>query len=220
MLNKHKHIFLIDDDASMRKAISRILNEHGYLVEEFSSGESFLENLREQSPAVILLDMEMPRINGIEIQRRLILRGIKTPIIFVSGHSHQQQIVDSMKYGAVDFIFKPFQLDNLLLVISKAIQKDEKNYWLLQEEKEIVKAYKTLTKREKEVCRFLINGLLSKQIAKELEISNATVKVHKGRVMEKLKVNSLQDLVKIAIKHALHQRVRVINSYLEKSSNY
>jgi two-component system response regulator FixJ len=204
LLNKHKHIFLIDDDASMRKAISRILNEHGYLVEEFSSGESFLENLREQSPAVILLDMEMPRINGIEIQRRLILRGIKTPIIFVSGHSHQQQIVDSMKYGAIDFIFKPFQLDNLLLVISKAIQKDEKNYWLLQEEKEIVKAYKTLTKREKEVCRFLINGLLSKQIAKELEISNATVKVHKGRVMEKLKVNSLQDLVKIAIKHALH----------------
>lgn len=204
MLNKHKHIFLIDDDASMRKAISRILNEHGYLVEEFSSGESFLENLRERSPAVILLDMEMPRINGIEIQRRLILRGIKTPIIFVSGHSHQQQIVDSMKYGAIDFIFKPFQLDNLLLVISKAIQKDEKNYWLLQEEKEIVKAYKTLTKREKEVCRFLINGLLSKQIAKELEISNATVKVHKGRVMEKLKVNSLQDLVKIAIKHALH----------------
>jgi FixJ family two-component response regulator len=193
-----------DDDASMRKAISRILNEHGYLVEEFSSGESFLENLKERSPAVILLDMEMPRINGIEIQRRLILRGIKTPIIFVSGHSHQQQIVDSMKYGAVDFIFKPFQLDNLLLVISKAIQKDEKNYWLLQEEKEIVKAYKTLTKREKEVCRFLINGLLSKQIAKELEISNATVKVHKGRVMEKLKVNSLQDLVKIAIKHALH----------------
>ena len=188
----------------MRKAISRILNEHGYLVEEFSSGESFLENLRERSPAVILLDMEMPKINGIEIQRRLILRGIKTPIIFVSGHSHQQQIVDSMKYGAVDFIFKPFQLDNLLLVISKAIQKDEKNYWLLQEEKEIVKAYKTLTKREKEVCRFLINGLLSKQIAKELEISNATVKVHKGRVMEKLKVNSLQDLVKIAIKHALH----------------
>ena len=204
MLNKHKHIFLIDDDASMRKAISRLLNEHGSLVEEFSSGESFLENLREQSPAVILLDMEMPRINGIEIQRRLILRGIKTPIIFVSGHSHQQQIVDSMKYGAVDFIFKPFQLDNLLLVISKAIQKDEKNYWLLQEEKEIVKAYKTLTKREKDVCRFLINGLLSKQIAKELEISNATVKVHKGRVMEKLKVNSLQDLVKIAIKHALH----------------
>jgi FixJ family two-component response regulator len=204
LLNKHKHIFLIDDDASMRKAISRILNEHGYLVEEFSSGESFLENLKERSPAVILLDMEMPRINGIEIQRRLILRGIKTPIIFVSGHSHQQQIVDSMKYGAVDFIFKPFQLDNLLLVISKAIQKDEKNYWLLQEEKEIVKAYKTLTKREKEVCRFLINGLLSKQIAKELEISNATVKVHKGRVMEKLKVNSLQDLVKIAIKHALH----------------
>jgi FixJ family two-component response regulator len=204
LLTKHKHIFLIDDDASMRKAISRILNEHGYLVEEFSSGESFLENLKERSPAVILLDMEMPRINGIEIQRRLILRGIKTPIIFVSGHSHQQQIVDSMKYGAIDFIFKPFQLDNLLLVISKAIQKDEKNYWLLQEEKEIVKAYKTLTKREKEVCRFLINGLLSKQIAKELEISNATVKVHKGRVMEKLKVNSLQDLVKIAIKHALH----------------
>jgi FixJ family two-component response regulator len=204
LLNKHKHIFLIDDDASMRKAISRVLNEHGYLVEEFSSGESFLENLKERSPAVILLDMEMPRINGIEIQRRLILRGIKTPIIFVSGHSHQQQIVDSMKYGAIDFIFKPFQLDNLLLVISKAIQKDEKNYWLLQEEKEIVKAYKTLTKREKEVCRFLINGLLSKQIAKELEISNATVKVHKGRVMEKLKVNSLQDLVKIAIKHALH----------------
>ena len=204
MLNKSKHVFLIDDDASIRKAISRILNEQGYLVEEYTNGESFLENLRERSPAVILLDMEMPGINGIEIQNRLILRGIKTPIIFVSGHSHQQQIVDSMKYGAMDFIFKPFQLDNLLLVISKAIQKDEKNYWLLQEEKEIVKAYKTLTKREKEVCRFLINGLLSKQIAKELEISNATVKVHKGRVMEKLKVNSLQDLVKIAIKHALH----------------
>ena len=204
MLNKFKHIFLIDDDASIRKAISRILNEQGYLVEEFTNGESFLENLSERSPAVILLDMEMPGINGIEIQRRLILRGIKTPIIFVSGNSHQQQIVDSMKYGAIDFIFKPFQLDDLLLIISKAIQKDEKNYWLLQEADEVVKAYKTLTKREKEVCRLLINGLLSKEIAKQLEISNATVKVHKSRVMEKLKVNSLQDLVKIAIKHALH----------------
>ncbi len=204
MLNKFKHIFLIDDDASIRKAISRILNEQGYLVEEFTNGESFLENLSERSPAVILLDMEMPGINGIEIQRRLILRGIKTPIIFVSGHSHQQQIVDSMKYGAIDYIFKPFQLDDLLLIISKAIQKDEKNYWLLQEADEVVKAYKTLTKREKEVCRLLINGLLSKEIAKQLEISNATVKVHKSRVMEKLKVNSLQDLVKIAIKHALH----------------
>jgi len=204
LLNKFKHIFLIDDDASIRKAISRILNEHDYLVEEFTSGESFLENFSERSPAVILLDMEMPGINGIEIQRRLILRGIKTPIIFVSGHSHQQQIVDSMKYGAMDFIFKPFQLEDLLLVISKAMQKDEKNYWLLQEADEVVKAYKTLTKREKEVCRLLINGLLSKEIAKQLEISNATVKVHKSRVMEKLKVNSLQDLVKIAIKHALH----------------
>jgi RNA polymerase sigma factor (sigma-70 family) len=204
LLNKSKHVFLIDDDASIRKAISRILNEQGYLVEEFTNGESFLENLSERSPAVILLDMEMPGINGIEIQRRLILRGIKTPIIFVSGHSHQQQIVDSMKYGAIDFIFKPFQLDDLLLIISKAIQKDEKNYWLLQEADEVVKAYKTLTKREKEVCRLLINGLLSKEIAKQLEISNATVKVHKSRVMEKLKVNSLQDLVKIAIKHALH----------------
>lgn len=204
MLNKSKHVFLIDDDASIRKAISRILNEQGYLVEEYTNGESFLENLRERSPAVILLDMEMPGINGIEIQNRLILRGIKTPIIFVSGHSHQQQIVDSMKYGAMDFIFKPFQLDDLLLVISKAIQKDEKNYLFLQEAEEVVKSYKTLTKREKEVCRLLINGLLSKQIAKKLEISNATVKVHKGRVMEKLKVNSLQNLVKIAIKHALH----------------
>ncbi len=204
MLNKSKHVFLIDDDASIRKAISRILNEQGYLVEEYTNGESFLENLRERSPAVILLDMEMPGINGIEIQNRLILRGIKTPIIFVSGHSHQQQIVDSMKYGAMDFIFKPFQLDDLLLVISKAIQKDEKNYLFLQEAEEVVKAYNTLTKREKEVCRLLINGLLSKQIGKKLEISNATVKVHKGRVMEKLKVNSLQNLVKIAIKHALH----------------
>ncbi len=204
MKNKSKHVFLIDDDASIRKAISRILNEQGYLVEEYTNGESFLENLREQSPAVILLDMEMPGINGIEIQNRLILRGIKTPIIFVSGHSHQQQIVDSMKYGAMDFIFKPFQLDDLLLVISKAIQKDEKNYLFLQEAEEVVKAYNTLTKREKEVCRLLINGLLSKQIGKKLEISNATVKVHKGRVMEKLKVNSLQNLVKIAIKHALH----------------
>ena len=204
MLNKSKHVFLIDDDASIRKAISRILNEQGYLVEEYTNGESFLENLRERSPAVILLDMEMPGINGIEIQNRLILRGIKTPIIFVSGHSHQQQIVDSMKYGAMDCIFKPFQLDDLLLVISKAIQKDEKNYLFLQEAEEVVKAYNTLTKREKEVCRLLINGLLSKQIGKKLEISNATVKVHKGRVMEKLKVNSLQNLVKIAIKHALH----------------
>ena len=86
MLNKSKHVFLIDDDASIRKAISRILNEQGYLVEEYTNGESFLENLRERSPAVILLDMEMPGINGIEIQNRLILRGIKTPIIFVSGH--------------------------------------------------------------------------------------------------------------------------------------
>ena len=194
----------------MRREVSVLIAKAGQMISQ--QREVFGLFLRNDGPFDIELlwhsgeapEDVQPKINGIEIQRRLILRGIKTPIIFVSGHSHQQQIVDSMKYGAIDFIFKPFQLDNLLLVISKAIQKDEKNYWLLQEADEVVKAYKTLTKREKEVYRLLINGLLSKEIAKQLEISNATIKVHKGRVMEKLKVNSLQDLVKIAIKHALH----------------
>jgi len=197
MMIEQKHIFLIDDDDSVRNALSRVLTEYGYLVEEFSKPKIFLENFNPKSPSVILLDMQMPEMNGVELQNQLITRGITTPIIFISGNSHPKQIVQGLKSGAVDFIFKPFETEDLLVVIEKSIKIDRDLYQKFHKTRIYKEYLDSLSSREKEVSQFLVTGLMNIQIAKLLGISEATVKVHKARVMSKMNVASLQDLVKI-----------------------
>ena len=190
------HIYLIDDDESMRTSLARMLGEVGYQVQEYASATDFLEKSLPLAPAVILLDMQMPDITGLELQKELLSLGRKTPIIFISGQSHPHQIVQALKNGAIDFLFKPFNLEELLQAINEALKFDQRQLKSLTKEIETKKNYALLTPREKEVSALLVKGFLNKEIAQQLGISKATIKVHKARVIEKMQVTSMQDLVK------------------------
>ena len=190
------HIYLIDDDESMRTSLTRMLREVGYMVEDYASAVTFLEKSIPVSPAVILLDMQMPDMTGLDLQEKLLQFGRKTPIVFVSGQSHPHQIVRGLKKGALDFLFKPFNLEDLLKAVADAIELDRRQLMRVAKDVETKKDYATLTPREKEVCSWLVKGLLNKDIAIKLGTTDATIKVHKARVMEKMHADSVQTLVK------------------------
>jgi FixJ family two-component response regulator len=173
-----------------------MLRDVGYLVEDYASAVKFLETSIPVSPAVILLDMQMPDMTGIELQEKLVKLGRKTPIVFVSGQSHPHQIVQSLKKGAVDFLFKPFNLEELLKAIADAIEFDRRQLKRISLDIETKRDYETLTPREREVCTWLVEGLLNKDIAVKLGTTDATIKVHKARVMSKMHVDTVQTLVK------------------------
>jgi FixJ family two-component response regulator len=195
-MTKVGHIYLIDDDNSMRESLTRMLRDVGYLVEDYASAMKFLEISIPVSPAVILLDMQMPDMTGVELQEQLVKLGRKTPIVFVSGQSHPHQIVQGLKKGAVDFLFKPFNLEELLKAIADAIEFDRRQLKRVSVDIETKREYESLTPREREVCTWLVEGLLNKDIAVKLGTTDATIKVHKARVMSKMHVDSVQTLVK------------------------
>ena len=188
-------IYLIDDDGPLRKSLSRMLRDLGYQVHDYESAASFLRNSLVVSPAVILLDMQMPDITGLELMDRLESVGHTTPIIFLSGQSHPQQIVKGLKKGALDFLFKPFNLEELLSAIRTALDYDQKQLKRIMKVSEIKQNFLSLTPREKEVFALLVDGLMNKEIAERLGTTDATIKVHKARVMEKMRAGSVQDLV-------------------------
>ena len=189
-------IYLIDDDNSMRDSLARMLRDVGYTVQDFESATSFLQNSLPVAPAVIVLDMQMPDVNGLDLMERLEKLGRKSPIVFLSGQSHPQQIVKGLKKGALDFLFKPFNIDELLQAIDQALDYDQKQLKRNLKDGEIKRNFSSLTPREKEVCALLVEGLMNKEIAERLGTTDATIKVHKARVMEKMQANSVQDLVK------------------------
>ena len=189
-------IYLIDDDNSMRDSLARMLRDVGYTVQDFESATSFLQNSLPVAPAVIVLDMQMPDVNGLDLMEQLEKLGRKSPIVFLSGQSHPQQIVKGLKKGALDFLFKPFNIDELLRAIDQALDYDQKQLKRNLKDGEIKRNFNTLTPREKEVCTLLVEGLMNKEIAERLGTTDATMKVHKARVMEKMQAHSLQDLVK------------------------
>ena len=189
-------VYLIDDDNSMRDSLARMLRDVGYSIQDFESATSFLQNSLPVAPAVIVLDMQMPDVSGLDLMERLEKLGRKTPIVFLSGQSHPQQIVRGLKKGALDFLFKPFNIDELLQAIDQALEYDQKQLKRNLKVGEIKRNFNTLTPREKEVCTLLVEGLMNKEIAERLGTTDATIKVHKARVMEKMQAHSLQDLVK------------------------
>jgi len=190
------HIYIIDDDASMRSSLSRMLDSYGYSTEAHESAEDFLEQSIPVSPAAVLLDMRMPTMTGIELQMKLNNMGRQTPIIFISGESMPHEIVTSMKQGAIDFLLKPFNLDDLLKSIGNAIERDKLVFESLTQSLSVKQKYDSLTPREKEVFVLLVQGLMNKDIAVQLGTTDATIKVHKSRVMDKMKADSLQELVR------------------------
>ena len=205
MINSKGHVYLIDDDISIRSSLTRTLVDAGYTVQPFAGAKDFMENLMPVSPAVILLDMQMPDVIGLDLQEQLTQLGLKTPIIFISGQSHQKQIVQGLKKGAIDFLFKPFNLAELFTAIDIGITKDQAQIQKSAEEGHVRKNFSLLTPREKEVCHLLVKGFKNKEIAKQFNLVDATIKVHKARIMEKMHANSLQNLVTLYLQFNLEQ---------------
>jgi FixJ family two-component response regulator len=197
---KEPTIFIIDDDQSVRSGLQRLLKAAGKRVESFASPIDFLNSEKKNWPGCIILDFQMPEMTGIELQERLIQDEIELPIIFLSGQSNVPITSNAMKKGAVDFLTKPVDVDELMEAIQISLEKDIVNRKQRAMSSSIQKLINTLTSREYEVMTYVITGLLNKQIASELVISEETVKIHRGRVMRKLGIVSIAELVRFSEK--------------------
>lgn len=194
-------VLIIDDDASMRKALERLLRAMGYRTRSFSSAQEFLgSDFLPCSVGCIVLDVKMPGMSGTDLQEELKKRDLPFPIVFITGHGTIPMSVQAMKHGAVDFLEKPFDDRALVQAISRAMEKGRQAMAFKRELRELEERYLLLTPREKEVLTLVVAGMLNKQIAVELGISEKTIKVHRGRVMEKMQAGSLADLVRMAEK--------------------
>jgi FixJ family two-component response regulator len=191
-------IFIIDDDSSMRRALSYLLQSAGYKVETYSSAEKFLQREPYDGVGCILLDVRMPGLSGMDLQEKLMRPDYMMPIIFLTGHGELSMGVHAMKKGAIDFLTKPCDDEQLLAAVNRAIEKDMQARGSYKEKQEIRRRIELLTPRENEILRYVITGLLNKQIAATLGIAEPTVKIHRGRIMEKLRAESVADLVRMA----------------------
>ena len=203
MNQKNTIIFIIDDDASMRDALSYLLLAAGYEFEAFPSAEAFLERKRFEGVGCLVLDVRMPAMTGLDLQRELADVHCPMPIIFITAHGDIAMSVEAMKRGAIDFLPKPFDDEQLLGAIEAAIERYGQTRTVCDETQAIQERIEKLTPREYEVFRYVITGMLNKQIAAELNIAEHTVKIHRGRVMEKLAAHSVADLVRLAQKAAI-----------------
>ena len=190
------HIHLIDDDGAMRHHLSRMLEDLGYSIDEFESSAQFLKSQKAVSPGVILCDMRMPDMSGLELQEKLNADGKSTPIIFISGQSNQIEVAQAFRAGALNFLFKPFGLEQLLTAISEGLEQDKKAHKQSAQKQFNKKLYATMTRREKEVYAMLVAGANSVSIAKHFDITPATIKIHKARVLKKMGVQSLAELIR------------------------
>ena len=193
-------VFLVDDDPSARRGLSRVIRIAGFNVMAFASAEDFLASPHHNGPGCIVLDVKMPGLSGLDLQAEMTKKACAMPIIFVSGHSDVPTTAEAMKEGAVDFLTKPVDRDHLLQAIRTALDNDRAGRKAHAELEQIRVKLDKLTPREFEVMRFVVAGLLNKQIAYELGIAEDTVKIHRGRMMSKMDVVSVADLVRLTQK--------------------
>jgi FixJ family two-component response regulator len=193
-------VFIVDDDRGLRQAIQDLVESVGLRAESFASGEDFLRAKRMNRPSCLVLDVRLPQMSGLDFQQRLTETGIQIPIIFITAHGDIPMSVRALKSGALEFLTKPFRDQDLLDAIHQALERDRVAREQQSEIHNLQERVRTLTAREQEVMNLVVSGMLNKQIASEIGTSEATVKIHRGNVMRKMKAGSVVDLVRMADK--------------------
>jgi len=191
-------VFVVDDDASMRQALARLLQSVQLRVEVFASPQEFLQSERPNVPSCLVLDVRLPGLSGLDFQAELAKADVRIPIVFITGHGDIPMSVRAMKAGAVDFLAKPFRDQDLLDAVTAAIQRDQKRREHENAMTDLRAHFSSLTPREGEIMALVASGLMSKQIAAEVGLSEITVKVHRSHLMKKMGARSVADLVRMA----------------------
>jgi FixJ family two-component response regulator len=191
-------IAIVDDDAAVREGLHSLIRSAGWRVETFVSAQEFLGHLGAEAPSCLILDLQLPGLSGLDLQERMAEVGLEIPIVFLTGHGNIPASVQAMKAGAIEFLTKPIDDDKLLQAIQQAVERDRRTRQEHAEIRALRARYESLTAREQQVMREVVSGLLNKQIAAALHITEFTVKLHRGQVMRKMRAASLPDLVRMA----------------------
>ena len=197
-------VAIVDDDPSIREGVGSLLRSAGWKVETFASAEEFLARRSVVEPSCVVLDLQLPELSGLDLQTRMAQINVEIPIVFITGHGSIPASVQAIKAGAIEFLTKPFDEQQLFRAIREAMDRDEEARKRHTDLRQLRERYAALTPREREIMQQVVSGLLNKQIAVELEIAEITVKVHRGRVMQKMHAASVADLVRMAEKLGIH----------------